>query len=180
MIADEDGDYYTIDVLNAGDGNSPVFKLRAGATSCPHEGVEYSKYFEPGKHTLSDGSAKIESPELTIETPVIAGIPSGSAAEFPLVFKNNSDLAQETSSTFALNIDDATNPNGLVIEMDGVPLGGPGSLISVPSGVGVRKLITVRQTNTSITDYEKVTLVLSSTCDNNLSLAVFRIPCIRI
>lgn len=161
-------DFHSIDIYKSADGFSPIFKLVAGATSCPHEDVEKTKYYQPGRHNLSEGSAKVEDPELTIETPIISGVPAGETAQMFVTFKNNSELGNDVAVWMNITTDDATNPNGAIVSLDAEPLFGLGVAILVPSGEAVRKLITIDQTRTDVTDYENLKLVLRSSCDPEL------------
>lgn len=158
-------DYFSVDVMNARDGYSPVFYLRGGATSCPHEGVRYTKYYEKEKYKLSAGTAKIEDPDLTIETPVVSGVPSGGKAEIYITLKNDSEVAAGNSVRMGLTVDGKTNPNGLQVSMDGAALGEGLVPTIVPGGEGVRKLLIIEQSKADITDYEDIVLRMRSTCD---------------
>ena len=54
-----------------------IFKTKGGATSCPYEGEEKTRYFEPEKHTLNEATVQIEVPELQVENDFIENVPSG-------------------------------------------------------------------------------------------------------
>lgn len=174
VIADGEGanvidgtfnDYYSIDVKKPNDGYGPVFYLRGGATSCPHEGVQETKYYEKGKHILSAGTAKVEAPDLTIETPLVSGVPSGGKAEIYITLKNDSEVAAGNSVKMGVTVDGKTNPNGLQVSMDGAALGEGLVPTIVPGGEGVRKLLIIEQSKADITDYEDIVLRMRSTCD---------------
>jgi hypothetical protein len=49
-IKDNDNsNYLSVDVINAFDGNGPIFSTLGGRTSCPYEGSETSKFFPESK-----------------------------------------------------------------------------------------------------------------------------------
>ncbi len=50
----DQGDYFSVDIKDAGTGTGPVFAIKGGRSMCPHEKATPLNYYEPTKHTISD------------------------------------------------------------------------------------------------------------------------------
>lgn len=155
-----DDDYLTIDVYNAPDGFGPIFYTKAGATSCPYEDEVVTKYYQPGT-VIGEKTIQIEKPEIEARTAYITGIPAGGKGTFQVYLRNNSDTKEDV--WYNLNVVDGSNPNGLVVLMDGVNIN-KGRSILVKAGETMTKTFTVEQSNTDVLTYENIQLRLSSQC----------------
>ncbi|HEX3008221.1 MAG TPA: hypothetical protein VHO90_11480, partial [Bacteroidales bacterium] len=71
--------------------SSFIFKTKGGVTSCPYEGAYVSKYYEPGKHILSESTLQMEVPEMDMPVKFIENVPSGDMASLKLQLRNNSE-----------------------------------------------------------------------------------------
>ena len=163
-LADEgDYDYLSVDVINMADnpkkGADMVFRLRGGATACPYEGEQYTKYFEPGQHKLSEGSLRIESPEIQAEPAEVFNVPSNNPAVFKLQMTNKSETG--SSVWLTLSLVDESIPHGAKLSIDGVPLS-DGRTFLVPADDYLVKTLEVRAGDGY--DYENMQLVLGSQC----------------
>jgi hypothetical protein len=150
-----------------------VFQTRAGQTTCPYEGGDSTLYYtENGKPVLlSYATFQTEYPELFIggsKNAVVNNIPSGREATYTIQMQNLSEA--HLPVTYQLSVVDNTNPNGLILSIDGMPLTAP-RLYSIEYGEELIKTLRVRQSSADILDYEGITLSLSSTCDNIASAA---------
>ena len=184
----QDNDDYnklSVDVINAMDGNGPIFITRGGETSCPVEGPQYANYFHPDLQPvvepqnsslrtlavtetieLSAGTVAIEVPYISVENASISGVPDGSPAEFTLTLRNDSVLFPEESD-FILYVNNNTNPNNAIINLD--PYGTPFFLDGAES---VQFNLTVEKGTSDVYDYEDIELVFESACDDDLSETV--------
>ncbi len=178
LAEDGDYDYMTVDVINVAekenvpqDGSSDetqqrltkadmVFRLRGGATSCPHEDVEYTKYFEAGQHKLSEGTIAIEAPVIEVSPAEVFNVPSNNPATFTLTMYNESETHAET--WFVLRVIDSSIPDGAKLSIDGVPLS-DGRVFLVPYGEVLTKTLEVG-IGANAYDYEGMQLVLGSQC----------------
>ncbi|MGM9847296.1 MAG: LamG-like jellyroll fold domain-containing protein [Muribaculaceae bacterium] len=140
-----------------------IFKKTGGATKCPYEGAYRTKYYETGKY-IDAATIKIEVPELSVENNFIDNVPSGEAAKFTLYLRNNSEAQKDLY--YDLSLDDATNPNGAQLFIDGSPLG-DGRTVFVPAGETITKILEVRK-GTEM-NYDNMVLWLSSQCQCNLA-----------
>ncbi|MDR0567366.1 MAG: T9SS type A sorting domain-containing protein, partial [Prevotellaceae bacterium] len=111
----------------------------------------------------------IEKPEIYIDNTKNAtaeNIPSGREATFTLQLQNLSDA--NLPVTYQLSVGDNANRNGLILSIDGTPLTSPREY-AIEYGEELVKTLKVRQSSVDILEYSGVTLLLSSTCDDNIS-----------
>lgn len=179
------GNFFSVDVYlpgyvtGKGDfkdlyGSSPnfdeffVFRTRGGQSKCPYQATETSLYYkENGKNvTLNDGTIAIEDPEIKFETPDITGVPAGEPCYVKVRLSNKSAATVKLGSAFNLAMVQNTNPNGLKLSIDGVPVGNNNAnQIALLPGASITKTIEIRQTDDKILDYDNVVLVFASDCD---------------
>lgn len=181
VLEEEGSDYISVDVCresgyNDGDQyinynnissetqtfSTFIFKTKGGATSCPYEGAYVSKYFEPGMHVLSEATIQLEVPEISVEKSFIENVPSGQPAYFTLYLRNNSEAQED--GWFDLVMDDASNPNGAQLFMDGAPIGN-GRALLVPAGETLVKTLEVRKG--TVMNYDNLRLLLQSQCQSD-------------
>ncbi len=152
----------SVDVFKSPKGWGPSFRTRGGQTRCPYEDEEKTKYYNPGT-VLNYATMKIDNPKISIPDNMILDVPSGRDATFEVVFTNESETSEELLVPELMCFD---NPNGLQLYIDGVPITG-GMEIPLVFGAPTKKTVTVRQSDTSILDYENIELALISTCQFN-------------
>lgn len=177
VLADSGNDYFTVDVYNDLSGNEDVgfddvgdkdldlstfiFYTRAGATSCPYEDEEVTKWYQPGT-VISEKTMQVEVPEIAVENAFIENVPSGEPAYVTLYLRNNSAINQD--GWYNLIIDDQSNPNGAELIMDGAPIGN-GRTVLVPAGETLTKTLTVKKGREM--NYDNLQLVLASQCQGD-------------
>jgi hypothetical protein len=155
---------FTIDVYSAFANHGPVFRTRAGQSSCPYEGEELTKYYEPGKE-LSAATVQIEQPALSVVGDnILTGVPTGGKAQFELLLSNQSGI--HADAYFDLIPVDGSNPKGALLSL---PTGaiGNGRTVLVPDNEPVKIILTLEQGNLAVTDYENIELALVSNCQND-------------
>ena len=162
------GTDFSVDIYKSPGGWSDIFSLFGGQSYNPYQKEEKTQYYEPGQHILSNGTEQMENPDIQISTDggiavksaVLTDIPAGQTGQFTLHLSNISTTTQGFDFTYNLSVAEGTNQHGLEILMDGVPANGRG--IFIPAGETVKKVITVRQTDQSVLDYENIELWFSS------------------
>lgn len=160
-----EGDQYVkYDDINSKDQtfSTFVFKTKGGATSCPYEDADVSKYYEPGQHVLSEATIQLEVPEISVEKSFIENVPSGQPAYFTLYLRNNSEAQEDC--WYDLVMDDASNPNGARLIMDGAPIGN-GRALLVPAGETLVKTLEVHKG--TVMNYDNLRLKLQSQCQSD-------------
>lgn len=155
------GNAHTVDVFRSPKGWSPIFRTRGGQTRCPYEGETRTKYFNEG--TLLDyATMKSDNPHISMSVRNFVDIPAGKEAQVQVVFTNESETHEALTSAIVY-VDAASNPNGLQIYMDGMPLVS-GVEMWIEYGVPITKTLTIKQSDNSILDYNDITLFLANSC----------------
>ncbi|MDQ3017787.1 MAG: hypothetical protein M3R25_13835, partial [Bacteroidota bacterium] len=155
-LSDNDpGDAFTVDVSMDSVYKTPVFKLKAGQTSCP---------WEPG-------SANREGPNLELAPGsqfVASNVPGNEAAVFQLKLGNLS--ASNEDWTYAFTSVAANNPNGAVIKLNGQPLNYLQKFI-IPYGTSQMVTLTIERGPIEY-DYDSLLVALVSECEFERNLAL--------
>lgn len=145
--------------------SSFIFYGVAGASRCPYESGDSTRIYNPGT-PLSNPTIPIENPHITVDKRVISGVPADQKAVFTLAMSNEqpTEIGNAAADlSFEVYIVSATNPNGLKLSIDGVPLGFTPTTISLPHGKTIRKILEVERGQGY--DFEDVRLRLRSTCN---------------
>ena len=161
-----DDDALTVDVYKAPDGMGAIFVTRGGQTTCPYEGEQKTKYYEPGKHTIAAATMQIEKPAIAVENAAnrAVGVPAGKKASYNLLLTNESETGEDCY--FDLFTIDETNTQGAKLTVNGEPFGN-GRAVLVPAGGTVRMNLELAQNNTGELTYEDIAIVLASQCQKD-------------
>lgn len=163
------GTDFTVDIYESPSNWSNIFLLRGGQSYNPYEGQETTTEYEPEKnHIISYGTEQMEQPIIAISTDgnvgaqsaILSDVPSGQSAQFTLHLTNGTRTNQDVPFTYTLMLVEYSDSLGLEVLMDGVPLNNRG--IYIPAGETIKKIITVRQTDQSILDYNDVQIWFAS------------------
>jgi concanavalin A-like lectin/glucanase superfamily protein len=184
--------FLSVDVVNAFDGNGPVFSVIGGRTSCPYEGIDLTLFYNNSEYSYSTDTAgviysggeqisyatqRIEVPGISVAVASVTDVPEARAAEFVLILENNT--VTESDATFLLSVDNTTNPNNAIIN-----IAPNGTIVSVPYGQKVEYALTLEKSISDVYEYSDIDIFLSSLCDNiseKVSVsAVFRPSCTAI
>ena len=182
----KDGDtnnLFSVDVINAFDGNGPIFITKGGQTSCPYEGAELSHFYNPShpnvtsptlsivdlpetsRFPLTVATIALEKPEISVAVNDVSGIFDGRNAEFVLQLRNISTANKD--ATFKLYVDQETNPDNAAINIEA-----NGTIITIPAGKTVSYTMTLKKIKQDQFDYKDIKVVLESTCDGDASSSV--------
>ncbi|MGK0254348.1 MAG: hypothetical protein ACI9OE_001848, partial [Mariniflexile sp.] len=88
----------------------------------------------------------------------ISNVPESKNAEFTLLLQNSS--ASETDATFLLKIDNTTNPDNVITNIET-----NGTLVNVPYGETTTYKMTLGKSISDVFDYKNIRVVLQSVCD---------------
>ena len=160
------GTDFSVNIYESPSGWSDSFFLLGGQSYNPYEAEEKTKWFEPGRHTLSNGTEQMEMPNMRISLDgnadnsakevTLSDVPAGQAGQLTLHLTNLSNTNQGFDFSYNIMVQEKANQMGLEILMDGVPANGRS--VFIPAGETVKKVITVRQTDPSVLDYEDLEL----------------------
>ena len=118
----DDGNDYSGDDYLYG---SPVFYLLGGATRCPCEVADSTEFYVP-KMPLSAGALKLDNPRIDINVHERSDVPVDRPAVFTITLHNDIEepvgVAASSLIPFKLRFNDASNPHGARIYIDGMPL----------------------------------------------------------
>ena len=152
-----DDDALTVDVYKYGT-YGPIFRTRGGQTSGPYEDKVVTKYYKPGT-VIQEATMQIEVPQIDVDVPVVSDIPTGGTANYTLRLSNASEIDEDVY--YRLLVDDESNADGANLMIDGRPVT-DSRIIKIPAGQTVTKQLQLKQTNTSILDYEDIAIILAS------------------
>lgn len=150
---DDPGDFFNVDILQDPMYGTPIFKVQPGTkSSCPYQGG-YQR--DQPYLTFDDDSQNL----------TLSDIPNGTAGTFVLNICNNSTDAR----TYYLKGNPATNLSGAEIEGLGNNLFSNNDLgvefwMIPPESCIEDAVISIKQTNPDILDYENIELYLYSEC----------------
>ena len=149
-LSDNDpGDAFTVDIAMDSVYNTPVFRLKAGQSSCP---------WEPG-------TANREGPNLALAQGsqfVASNVPANEVAAFKLNLGNLS--ATNEDWTYGFTAIAASNPDGAILKLNGQPLNNNTIQFIVPYGTSIPITITVERGPIEY-DYENLRIALVSECE---------------
>jgi hypothetical protein len=167
VLAEENqGNYFSVDVIPAVDGFGPVFRTRGGQSMCPHHAEELTQYYEPGSHILNVETEQLEIPKIMINNLKVANqinVPANNSAFFDLNLINESQAGNNVM--FNVSLVDSTNPDGAILRIDGQVLGT--FPVMVPSLRSVNKTLSVSMGRPNVFRYENIGIVLKSQCNGD-------------
>ena len=176
FIDNDQANLLSVDIVNAFDGNGPVFSTVGGRTSCPFEGAEMSLFYnnatynpeattivelaEEDQEELSAATQQVEVPLISVEVADISNILEDETAEFKLILENNG--IEKEDNYFTLLIDNTTNPHNAITN-----IATNGSTVVVPYGEEVEFTLTLRKSVSDVYDYEDIVVRLQSVCEED-------------
>ena len=143
---------------------SYVYYLNGGATRCPWEGPDSTRFFTP-KVPLSAGTLKLENPKLDIDVHERSNVPVDQPAVFNLRITNEGEVPYGSGNSgikFTLKLQEGSNPKGAKIMIDGAPLLEAGREIRLTRGAIELKHVEVYAGEGY--DFENIVLTLMSNC----------------
>jgi hypothetical protein len=166
--------FLSVDVVNAFDGNGPIFITQGGRTSCPHEVADKSHFYndasysptaasinelvEADREPLNFATQKVEVPVLSVTDADMSNVTESKNAEFELKLENNS--AAGADADFNLVVDNTTNPDNALINIEP-----NGTIVHVPYGKTVIYKMTLGKSISDVYEYKDIRVSLQSLCD---------------
>jgi hypothetical protein len=156
-LADDDpGDAFTVDVAMDSVYKTPVFRLKAGQSSCPWE----------------DSTANREAPNLTLGKGSqfeAINVPANEPAVFQMNLGNLS--ATNEDWTYGLTVVPSSNPGGAVVKLNGQVLNGNLVQYLVPYNASVPVTLTVERGPVEY-EYDSLQVVQVSECEYTGDLSI--------
>lgn len=146
---DDPGDAFSVDVAKDLAYRTPVFRIKAGQTSCPWE--TGTAHREGCLLSLRDGSGSVAT-----------DVPANEPAVFKFTLGNTS--AVNELHTYAFTAGPESNPDGAVIKLNGAVLDHP-ILYAIPYGESIPITLTVERGPEKY-DYDDLEIVLYSECED--------------
>ena len=150
---------------------SDFFSVFGGQTYNPYQEQEWTHYYkdDAGNYVaLGNSTVQMEQPDLRIGLPgensaksvTVTDIPAGGEANVTLYCTNLANAHQGVNFSYDILVLDETNKNGLQILMDGVPVNGRS--VYLEHSETTTKVLTIRQTDQSVMDFEGIKFWLAS------------------
>jgi hypothetical protein len=148
ILADDDpGDAFSVDIGMDKAYGTPIFRIKAGQSSCP---------WEPG-------TAKREGVLLTsVDGPVRTDVPANEPAVFKFILGNTS--ATNETWTYAFTAGPESNPDGAKIFCNGAPMN-QNQFYAIPWGTSIPVTVTVERGPKEYS-YDSLEIVLFSACED--------------
>jgi hypothetical protein len=154
----DQGDKLTVDVYSSILGWGPIFKKRGGRTSCPYEGLDTTRYYQPGT-VIGDDTQQRDRPDIDIAPSILTNIPVDEPAVFTLTLFNNSE--DNSPRLYNVSLSSTSNSFGALVSIDGTS---PNISVSIPGGSSVTKTIAVRKGPGSTYNYDNLKFIIYAPC----------------
>ena len=154
-----------IETGNTTYARSFVYRTKGGATANPWEDERRTIAYRAGT-LLDERTKKIVNPKLKMDKQSISGVSVGDPARFKVYLSNESEYPEAISGSLCmlnLYLDEASNPKGAKIFVDGTPLNSNGIDVYIEPGQLVQKTIEVYAGDEF--DYDSLKVVLTQTDD---------------
>ncbi|NQY09161.1 MAG: T9SS type A sorting domain-containing protein [Flavobacteriales bacterium] len=160
VLADDDlGDNFSVNIYKDKTYGTPVFKLVAGESSCPHEENTLPRQ---GVQILVNGAKNVS--EVNVST--------DASAVYDLYLGNLSQ--SDEAMTYAIDVVNASNPLGAIVSINGNVLGestgGNGLAYTLEPNEGqLATLALERGADPNIFEYDSIQVIFKSTCDDQIT-----------
>ncbi|MEQ1745665.1 MAG: LamG-like jellyroll fold domain-containing protein [Saprospiraceae bacterium] len=160
VLKDNDpGDAFTVDVGIDSVYKTPVFRTKAGQTSCPWE--PNTAHREGNSLIFRDGSGALAE-----------NVPANEPAVFKFFFGNTS--ATNETWTYAFTAGPESNPHGAKISINGSPMDAP-IMYAIPWGTSIPVTVELRRGPEEY-EYDSLEVVLYSLCEDIRANALGILP----
>jgi len=160
VLADNDpGDAFSVDVAMDSVYKTPVFRTRAGSSSCPWE--PGTAHREGNSLTFRDGSGALA-----------VNVPANEPAVFKFNFGNTSATGE--TWTYAFTAGPESNPHSAKLSVNGSPMDVP-IMYAIPWGTSIPVTVTLERGPEEY-EYDSLELVLYSLCEDVRANALGILP----
>jgi len=141
-----------------------IYRTRGGATLRTWEDERRTIFYNPGT-LLDERTKKVENPVIKLDRQSLSGVPYDQPARFKIYMTNESEHPEATYNYFNLTLRENSNPHGLKVMMDGMPLSGNARTMLVLPGQVTEKTLEIYAGD--VFDYDSLCIRLGSQDDLN-------------
>ncbi|MEL6923942.1 MAG: Ig-like domain-containing protein, partial [Bacteroidota bacterium] len=142
-------DVFTLDILNDGIYGTPVFNVKSGQSSCPHE----------------PGTQNRDEVFIQVDESVQANVPETEEAFFNIKLGNNSPSKDQR--TYFLTLENDSNPNGATVRINGFEVS---DLLFELKGDETADVVVTISKGPEAYDYENLELIFYAACERERAL----------
>ncbi len=151
VLGDNDpGDAISVDIATDPKYNTPVFRIKAGQTSCP---------WEPGTAHRDGANLALRDNS----TAVVVDVPANEPAIYKFTLGNVSETNENRTYAFTTKVE--SNPDGAIIKLNGAPLNGVISY-GVDYGESVPITLTLER-GPEAYDYDSLEIAFYTECEDD-------------
>lgn len=144
---DSKNDYYSVDVLEDPLYGTPLFNVKGGASSCPHE----------------EGTQYRDKARLTARNTVRRNVPVDGEAVYTLLMQNLSESEEERAYT--LSVDPSSNLDGAEVYVSGANIGSANSAeFAIPAGRELPVKLVIKR-GALASEYKDIEVTMGPVCD---------------
>ncbi len=121
------GDFFSLNIKRDKAFDTPVFDLFTGRSSCPYE----------------DNTVRRDTVVLSIDKPVVTGVPIGGEALFKLGISNQSRSFE--AREYQVKVVASTNPDGAIISLGGIDINGGSASFFINANQTINSTLSVEQ-----------------------------------
>lgn len=137
-----------------------VYKLKGGATRCPHEDEYLTEYYEEGTK-IGEGTARRDVPVMSADNTTVVDVADGKEAMFTIYLSNASETKEE--ATYYLYLDPYSNPYGATVTCGGKVLSTEMLPMTIPYGETLTQTVYVKR-GAAAYDYTGLKLLFGTEC----------------
>ena len=144
---DTKNDYFSVDVLEDPLYGTPLFNVKGGASSCPHE----------------EGTQYRDKARLTARNTVRRNVPADGEAVYTLLMQNLSESEEERAYTLSVN--PSSNLDGAEVYVSGANIGSTNSAeFAIPAGRELPVKLVIKR-GALASEYKDIEVTMGPVCD---------------
>ncbi|MBR4365179.1 MAG: carboxypeptidase regulatory-like domain-containing protein, partial [Bacteroidaceae bacterium] len=135
-----------------------VFRTEGGATESPWEDERRTIFHNAGKSILDQKTMQIDKLRIWADKQSVSNVPMGEPARFTIYMANEGEMPASVTKALKIFADDAMNPKGAHIVVNGVPITGSGFDIWLEPNTIMEKVVEIYANEEY--DYEDIGLCI--------------------
>ena len=135
-----------------------VFRTEGGATESPWEDERRTIFHNAGQNILDQKTLQIDKLRIWADKQSVSNVPMGEPARFTIYMTNEGEMPASVTKALKIFADDAMNPKGAHIVVNGVPITGSGFDIWLEPNTIMEKVVEIYANEEY--DYEDIGLCI--------------------